>query len=154
MTTTASFDPLAGRLQEWRASSAEQYFAVRAIEPGARERQEAVQTRDPLAELEALIREWRQDSLDEDLRYAFTACADDLAAALVPLRQQMEAQRTLRAMLTHYVRRERALREEAKNPGGQHVGYSPSISPSVLHRLEQMLRDTGGAALGAGEDPT
>lgn len=48
---------------------------------------------------------------------------------------------TLREVLTHFVARERALRDYVNNPGGQHVGYTPSISPTTLHRLEQMLRD-------------
>jgi hypothetical protein len=46
----------------------------------------------------------------------------------------------LRERLTLFVERERAL-IDAKGKGGQSVGYSPSITPSVCAELERMLRD-------------
>jgi hypothetical protein len=46
--------------------------------------------------------------------------------------------RTLIAPLVHFVARERALRD-AQGKGGQSVGDSPRISPSVLKELERML---------------
>ena len=55
------------------------------------------------------------------------------------LRSQEPVQAQLRRQLTAFVERERAL-IEAKGKGGQSVGWSPSITPSVLHVLERMLR--------------
>lgn len=48
-------------------------------------------------------------------------------------------------MLREFVEKERALRDAA-GKGGQQVGYSPSILPSVLKNLEWMLRN--GAEVG------
>lgn len=46
----------------------------------------------------------------------------------------------LRNMLSDFVDKERAILEERK--GGQTVGYVSSVTPSVLQRLEWMLRNT------------
>lgn len=46
---------------------------------------------------------------------------------------------TLRDVLTAFVRKERAILEEKK--GGQTVGYSSKVNPSVLKELERMIRD-------------
>lgn len=43
------------------------------------------------------------------------------------------------ARLKLFVDKERALRDQVDNPGGQHTGYRPSISPSVLKELERIL---------------
>ena len=48
---------------------------------------------------------------------------------------------SLRVLLQQFVDREHALLE-ARGKGGQSVGYSPSVSPSVVKVLRDMLRDT------------
>lgn len=53
-------------------------------------------------------------------------------------------------LLRTFVERERAIRDGERGKGGQHVGYSPQISPSVLRELEWMLKngaEVGDAAL-------
>lgn len=47
-----------------------------------------------------------------------------------------------------FVERERGIRDSITK-GGQHVGYTPSISPTVLHRLEDIVR----AGEEASDDP-
>jgi hypothetical protein len=41
--------------------------------------------------------------------------------------------------LFDYVARERALSDDVANPGGQHVGRTPSIAPSTLKTLEELI---------------
>lgn len=47
----------------------------------------------------------------------------------------------LRTMLSEFCQRERGL-IETRGKGGQHVGRSPSITPSVLKELEWMLNNS------------
>lgn len=66
----------------------------------------------------------------------------------------MTAQRQAQLIerLSQFVSRERAL-IEARGKGGQHVGNSPSITPSVLKELERMLQEAALAAPQAPQEP-
>lgn len=58
-----------------------------------------------------------------------------------PHQDEIQKLRALRELLVGFCVKERAL-HDAQGKGGQSVGYSPSISPSVLKELERMLRDS------------
>ena len=45
--------------------------------------------------------------------------------------------------LREFVEREQALHDQ-RSKGGQHVGYSPSVSPSVLKNLKRILNGEPG----------
>lgn len=111
--------------------------------------------------LEDKIAEWRERAqtgkgamgleITTGGRLMYHSCADELAALVSGEPQEpLRREDALRARLQHFVERERAL-IESKGKGGQTVGYSPRITPSVLKELERILRDT--AALVSGEAP-
>jgi hypothetical protein len=85
---------------------------------------ETLRSRAELAQWKALADAHRQDSEDVD---RYIERAEKAEAELARLQQVRD-----------FVARERALRD-AHGKGGQHVGHSPSISPSVLKELERLV---------------
>ena len=79
-----------------------------------------------------LFEEMEREADEWEGRYFKERSAAEAAeTSLRDLQAQMTA-------LVDWVRRERALRD-AKTKGGQHTGYQPSISPSVLKQLEALI---------------
>ncbi len=66
------------------------------------------------------------------------AALADSARQLAALRDALEQQQAIVAAFSEFVHVERARRDE-QGRGGQSVGYSPRISPSVLKELERLL---------------
>lgn len=78
------------------------------------------------------------DVPEQNKRLMIAVCAEVFVGVLPAPKDN------LREWLTEFVLRERGLRD-AQGKGGQHVGRSPTISPSVLLELECMLRDSRSA---------
>ncbi len=85
----------------------------------------------------ALVWEFRAEQAEQQYRVAQVS-GDAVAGQLAALRDALEQQKAIVAAISAFVQVERARRDE-QGRGGQSVGYSPRISPSVLKELERLL---------------
>lgn len=67
------------------------------------------------------------------------AAVRTLTADLAHARAERDEAHLVVVQLRNFVAHERAVRDSV-GKGGQHVGNSPRITPSVLHELERMMR--------------